>query len=119
MLDEKYGVEMFVLKVTKSEDEPEFNKIPIYYQEMINVWQTLKQKERSCHSVTEPGEQYLWCNHLIHIDGKEFNDSKWAKKGILKVKDVIDEDGELRYISDTFDFSVCGKVAKYMYNMVK
>ncbi len=47
--------------------------------------------------MTEQGEQYLWCNHLIHIDGKVLNDSKWAKKGILKVKDVIDEDGELRY----------------------
>ncbi len=35
VLDKKYCVEMFVLKVTKSEDEPEFNKIPIYYQEMI------------------------------------------------------------------------------------
>ncbi len=30
VLDKKYGVEMFVLKVIKSEDEPEFNKIPIY-----------------------------------------------------------------------------------------
>ncbi len=80
VLNKKYGVEMFVLKDTKSEDEPEFNKIPINYQEMINVCQTLKQKERSCLSVTEPGEQYMWCNHLIHIDGKIFNDSKWAKK---------------------------------------
>ncbi len=52
--------------LTKSENEPEFNKIPIYYQEMINAWQTLKQKEISCHSVTEPAEQYLWCNHLIY-----------------------------------------------------
>ncbi len=64
---------------------------------MKNAWQTLKQKERSFHSVTEPGEQYMWCNHLMHIDGKVLNDGKWAKKGILKVKDVIDEDGELRY----------------------
>ncbi len=30
--------------------------------------------------MTEPGEQYMWCNHLIHIDGKVLNDSKWAKK---------------------------------------
>ncbi len=28
---------------------------------------------------------------------KVLYDSKWAKKGILKVKDVIDEDGDLRY----------------------
>ncbi len=47
--------------------------------------------------MTEPGEQYLWCNHLIHIDGKVLNESKWAKTGILKVKYVINEDGELRY----------------------
>ncbi len=60
---------------------------------MINVWQTIKQKERSCHSVTEPGEQYMWCNHLIHIDGKVLNDSKCAKKRNTNVKDVIDEDG--------------------------
>ncbi len=46
--------------------------------------------------MTEPGEQYMWCNHLIHVDGKVLTDSKLAKKGILKVKDVIDEDGELR-----------------------
>ncbi len=31
VLDKKNGVEMFVLKVTKSEDRPELNKIPIYY----------------------------------------------------------------------------------------
>ncbi len=45
VLDKKYSVEMFVLKVTKSEGEPEFNIIPIYYQEMITAWQTLKQKK--------------------------------------------------------------------------
>ncbi len=33
----------------------------------------------------------------MHIDGKVLNDSKWAKKGTPKVKDVIDEDGELMY----------------------
>ncbi len=37
VIDKTYGVEMFVLKVTKSKEEPEFNKILIYYQEMINV----------------------------------------------------------------------------------
>ncbi len=33
----------------------------------------------------------------LSVDGKVLNDSKWDKKGILKVKYVIDEDGELRY----------------------
>ncbi len=44
VLDKKYCVEMFVFKVTKSEDEPEFNKIPIYYQEMINACKLSNKK---------------------------------------------------------------------------
>ncbi len=47
---------------------------------MITTWHTFKQKERSCHSVTEPGEQYMWCNHLIHVDGKVLTNVNGLKR---------------------------------------
>ncbi len=78
---------MFVLKVTKGEEEPEFNQIPVYYQEMIIASQNLKQKYRRLHSVIEPGEQYILCYNLININEKVLTESTctWAKQGILKV----------------------------------
>ncbi len=36
-------------------------KVQMYYQEMITECQNLKQNEKSVHSVTGPGEQYMWC----------------------------------------------------------
>ncbi len=62
VFDETYGVKIFVLKVTKNKVDHEFNKIQTYYQEMKLHGKILFKIEKSFHSVTEPGEQHIWCN---------------------------------------------------------
>ena len=96
ILDEKYGIEFFSLKATCTKYEPLMSEIPTFYQEMIQSWQNLKTCECESEKHFNPYEQYLWCNHKIQLNNRPLTDSYWAKAGILKVRDILDKEGELK-----------------------
>ena len=92
-LDSLYGEENFALKVTSSEQELYTVEIPQYYRECIIAWQMFRAICDQPETKSEIMNQYLWCNVNLKVNGKTLSDPLWAKRGIMKIRDVINENG--------------------------
>ena len=70
---------------------PEINKLPTFYHNIILTWYSLKQNENPCSN--EILKSSIWYNKNIFIQGKPAFLIKWYKNGIRQLKDIINKDG--------------------------
>ena len=67
------------------------SRLPRFYQELIQLWSEVG--ERKCSNASEICDEVLWNNALILSNGETFYDKHFVDKGILTVKNIIDEFG--------------------------
>lgn len=74
----------------------EMIKLPQLYQNVFNAFNSCKI-QKSIGSVTRDEflSQFLWNNKLVQYDSKPLCFYNWLKGGILYVKDIFDETGEM------------------------
>ena len=67
-----------------------FDNLPDFYSDILKYWQNTRfafQKN------TSPRNEIIWNNHNIIIDGKAPFYKSWLEKNILRVEDLLDNNG--------------------------
>ena len=67
------------------------NKLPKFYQELIQLWSKVGGKK--CSNASEICGEVLWNNTWIVSNGETLYNKHFVDKGILTVKNIIDESG--------------------------
>ena len=78
--------------------------IPPFYLSILNVWETIHGKEPK--TVTDILSQNLWYNKFIRIGGSPIHWPHWIERGILKINDLLDNNGQfmsMEKLCETFD----------------
>ena len=70
----------------------EVSRLPKFYQELTQLWSEVA--ERKCSNASEICGEVLWNNALIMSNGETFYNKHFVGKGILTVKNIIDESGQ-------------------------
>ena len=68
----------------------QLNNLPDFYSDILKYWQNTRfafQKN------TSPRNEIIWNNHNIIIDGKAPFYKSWLEKNILRVEDLLDNNG--------------------------
>ena len=68
----------------------QLNNLPDFYNDILKYWQNTRfafQKN------TSPRNEIIWNNHNIIIDGKAPFYKSWLEKNILRVEDLLDNNG--------------------------
>ena len=90
-LDNKYGINLFTLKVTDANDEVKNCRIPTFYKECIMYFGNLCQIAKDADKELE----IIWCNANYKFNNKPLNFSHWARSGIFLKSHLYDENGNL------------------------
>jgi hypothetical protein len=64
----------------------------IFYKEIIETWVKLNYNEPE--KVEDILRQVIWNNSLLKIDGKAINYKSWIDKGIIFIRDLLDNTGK-------------------------
>ena len=67
------------------------SRLPKFYQELIQLWSEVGEKK--CSNASEICAEVLWNNALIVSNGETLYNKQFVDKGILTVKNIIDESG--------------------------
>ena len=68
------------------------SRLPKFYQELIQLWSEVG--ERKCSNASEICGEVVWNNAFIVANGETFYNKHFVDKGILTVKNIIDESGQ-------------------------
>ena len=66
---------------------------PTFYQELIELWCKISYQKPS--DITQIYNQSLWYNSFIVRQGKPVFNLSFINKGILKVRDILNDAGNL------------------------
>ena len=72
-------------------DTKHFNDLPVFYKEILDNFNELK----NLYVFYQKQDIILFNNKEILIDAKQFFWSDWFKNGIISIKDLLDEKGNL------------------------
>ena len=67
--------------------------VPLFYQDLCNFWHEFCQKNK----VKSVSCEYLWFNPHIIVDKQSLFYKKWYDKGIRKISDIINANGQLLF----------------------
>ena len=67
--------------------------IPLFYKECILAWQELLRTGKDLQSKKEVLDSIIWCNHAVKFGKEVIMDEAWARKSILRIRDIVDEQG--------------------------
>ena len=65
------------------------SNIPIFYTDVLNTWAEVR--EQTSDNEICVGNAILWNNRHILIDGKSVYWKEWHEAGIIRIKDLLDE----------------------------
>ena len=68
----------------------QFNNLPDFYSDILKHWQTTRS---AFQKNTSPRNEIIWSNHNIIINGKAPFYKSWLEKNILRVEDLLDNNG--------------------------
>ena len=91
-LDRSYNMKYFLLNVTDSIPHLQNRHIPYFYLKCIEFYQ-----KNVRIAVPEPTNardvmgQILWHNHFIKFNGKSLDYKHWARCGLIRVDDVLED----------------------------
>lgn len=75
-------------------------RLPIFYCEVFSTFYLCKKEKKYCNlKRDEILTEFIWCNSLFKYKGQTICFVNWIKDGILYVKDIFDENGEIYDIS--------------------
>ena len=67
----------------------DLSNIPIFYTDVLNTWAEVR--EQTSDNEICAGNAILWNNRHILIDGKSVYWKEWHEAGIIRIKDLLDE----------------------------
>ena len=67
------------------------NNLPSFYTKMLQFWQEIQNNVRTELDATNIVKEVIWNSRCIQINQKTVFFEKWYSKGILQIRDVIDE----------------------------
>ena len=70
----------------------DLNNIPAFYIDVLNAWADVR--EHIVYEETRIENTILWNNKHILIDGKSVYWKEWHEAGILRIKDLLDENNK-------------------------
>ena len=59
------------------------------YKEILSAWQEIHSTDPS--SADEYGNEIIWNNRFIRIDGKSIFFLSWYQKGVIKIRDLLND----------------------------
>ena len=65
-----------------------FPKITIFWENVLNAWSCISNVKVANSNQVE--NQVIWLNSEIKIDNKPLFNKKWFEKGIIQIKDLLD-----------------------------
>ena len=65
-------------------------KFALFYKEILSAWQEIHSTEPS--SADEYENEIIWNNRFIKIDGKSVFFPSWYRKGVVKIRDLLNDD---------------------------
>ena len=68
----------------------QLNNLPDFYSDILKYWQNTRS---AFQKNTSPRNEIIWNNHNIIIDGKTLFYKSWLEKNILRIEDLLDNDG--------------------------
>ena len=68
----------------------QFNNLPDFYSDILKHWQT---KRSAFQKNTSTRNEIIWNNHNIIINGKSPFYKSWLEKNILRVEDLLENNG--------------------------
>ena len=66
-------------------------KLPLFYQKMLTLWNKIRTHDTG--SVQSIQSQIIWLNDSVTIEKKIFFWEKWYRHGIVRIKDLLDSNG--------------------------
>ena len=85
---ENYGGLSFLTHCNYDINSLQFNR---FYREVLKHWQSTKQ---AFQKDTSPHNEIIWNNRNIKIDGKAPFYKNWFEKNIVRIEDLLDNDGK-------------------------
>jgi hypothetical protein len=80
---------------------------PKFYREVHNCWSEARAINTSNINIETIQEQVIWNNRYITISNKSFCWSNWIKKGIMSIKDILNNNNQfMTYIEINKKFNV-------------
>ena len=76
------------------------SELPSFYKEILSAWQEIHSTDPS--SADEYGNEIIWNNRFIKIDGKPIFFLSWYQKGVIKIRDLL-VDGRFLSITEFQD----------------
>ena len=76
------------------------SELPSFYKEILSAWQEIHSTDPS--SADEYGNEIIWNNRFIRIDGKPIFFLSWCQKGVIKIRDLL-VDGRFLSITEFQD----------------
>ena len=67
----------------------DLSNIPIFYTDVLNTWAEVR--EQTSDNEICAGNAIVWNNRHILIDGKSVYWKEWHEAGIIRIKDLLDE----------------------------
>lgn len=96
----KFGKNLLIfemnIKSIKMLEKHIFNTLPLFYQNLIKTWVSVKggQSKNPTDFLTIRKE-LIWGNQNIQVNNKSLFFNNWIKSDILYVNDIIDEKGQI------------------------
>ena len=81
------------LFLTRCDFDLSILNIPLFYKEVIMAWQEI-QSTWEPSTAEQIRKESLWFNGYLTREGKGFIFSKWYKKGIFLINDIVDDKGD-------------------------
>ena len=86
----------------------EMTNFPQFYVEVFSMFNKCKKNKQNNRILKEEFlSQFIWHNNLFRYDSKTLCFEQWIKSGILYVKDLFDENGEIHAIDYFWDKLKC------------
>ena len=93
--DADYNMKYFLLKVTDSIHFID-KRVPDFYKNCIIQFQGfLKVNKNEGNDINRILNEIIWHNHQIKFNGKPLNWRHWGKSGFLRVRDIVNNNGEI------------------------
>ncbi len=77
-----------------------------FYKQVLECWYELKGKS-SCKTVHDIRSQYIWLNIHILVDGKPLFMKRMYNHSILRINDILDDNGYFLKYKDLCEKCSC------------
>jgi len=92
------GIELFNCNSSLKKLHPNcislINKLPVFHSSLIKTWFNVKHVVCK-QNIINPGNEIIWNNNAIQLNGKSLFMRDWIKEGLIKVCDLFDNSGNM------------------------